>query len=516
MIRQLDPFDRISTAHIGGFCPYWMRHEDNILVADTAGELADLVPADHRIIDPVSVLALLQFNYMLGDRTLVAGIHKMPPRAVLAGTGEVRRFAPIPHGMRREARSSVAARFLELLEAELVESARGHSRVHVLLSGGMDSRIIAGVLQRARSRIQATIDLVTWGDPQSRDVAYAKRVAAVLGWEHILLEYTPQLAWANVSAAASWGGAECTGIHLHGLEGLRELAEKDDLVVAGTLGDSMGRAVYSGRHIKRTLMWPITNTHGLLPYAQLRELGREARRARASAWGMAEAAQRWVRTELDMQENYLGRMLCHAMDYARQFCSLHQAFSSDALVEFVWSLLPEVRRDGVYSEVLRMLDPRLAEIPWARTGLAPDGWGTVDSTLRIPYHDWRNWPRKEFADDLQRLYFSSGLDSLGVFHRPALERLWKRFMREDCPSVRLNEDVLKICSIEIARNDLALQRPFSAPSRRARATERGIRAALGAATPASIGWRAAKHVARGLSGMSRRDVRSTHSTRTSR
>lgn len=496
MIRQLARSDRISTAPIGGFCPYWMRHEDDIFVADTAGKLADLVPVEHRIIDPVSVLALLQFNYMLGDRTLVSGVHKMLPRAVLAGTGEVRRFAPIPHGMRREARSSVAARFLELLEAEMVEAARGHSRVHVLLSGGMDSRIIAGVLQRARSRIQATIDLVTWGDPQSRDVAYAKRVAAVLGWEHILLDYTPQLAWANVSAAASWGGAECTGIHLHGLEGLRELAEKDDLVIAGTLGDSMGRAVYGGRHIKRTLMWPITNTHGLLPYAQLQQLGREARRARADAWEMAEAAPRWVRAELDMQENYLGRMLCHAMDYARQFCSLHQAFSSDALVEFVWSLSPGVRCDEVYFEVLRMLDPRLAAIPWARTGLAPDGQGRVDASLRVTYHDWRHWPRTEFLDDLEQLYFSPQLASLGLFHQPALERLWRRFTHERRPSIRLSEDILKICSIEIARERYALQAPFAPPTRRDRVTERGARLAIGAAAPAFVALRTAKRVAK--------------------
>jgi len=496
LIRQLARSDRISTAPIGGFCPYWMRHEDSIFVADTAGELADLVPVDRRTIDPVSVLSLLQFNYMLGGRTLVSGVHKMLPRATLTGEGEELRVPPIPHATRRAPHSSIAPHLLELLEAELVEAARDHSRVHVLLSGGMDSRIIAGVLQRARSRIQATIDLVTWGDPQSRDVAYAERVAAILGWEHVLIEYTPELAWANVSAAATWGGAECTGIHLHGLEGLRELAEKDDLVIAGTLGDSMGRAVYSGRRITRVIRWPMTNTGSLLPYAQFPRLAREARCARAHAWQMTDAEPRWVRAELDMQENYLGRMLCHAMDYARQFCSLHQAFSSDALVEFVWSLSPGVRCDGVYFEVLRMLDPRLAAIPWARTGLAPDGQGRVDASLRVTYHDWRNWPRTEFLDDLERLYFSPQLASLGLFHQPALERLWRRFTHERRPSIRLSEDILKICSIEIARERYALQAPFAPPTRRDRVTERGARLAIGAAAPAFVALRTAKRVAK--------------------
>lgn len=496
MIRQLEPSDRISTAPIGGFCPYWMRHEDSIFVADTAGELVQMLPPERRAIDSVSVLALLQLNYMLGGRTLVSGVYKMLPHSTLTGEGKELREPPIPHAARRKARSSIAPRLLELLEAELLEATHGHSRVHVLLSGGMDSRIIAGVLHRARHRIESTVHLVTWGDRRSRDVAYAERVAGVLGWEHVLIDYTPELAWANVSTAATWGGAECTGIHLHGLAKLGDLAQGGDVIIAGTLGDSMGRAVYSGRRITRVIRWPMTNTGSLLPYAQFPRLAREARRARALAWQMADGEPRWVCAELDMQENYLARMLCHAMDYARQFCAVHQAFSSDALVEYVWSLSPSARCDPVYFGMLRMLDPRLAAIPWARTGLAPDGQGRVDASLRVTYHDWRNWPRTEFLDDLERLYFSPQLASLGLFHQPALERLWRRFTHERRPSIRLSEDILKICSIEIARERYALQAPFAPPTRRDRVTERGARLAIGAAAPAFVALRTAKRVAK--------------------
>lgn len=456
MLRMLQNTEEIHTEQFGGFCPYWTIIDGQVLVSDTFENIIQNLPLDRRIVDPVGFLELLQFNYMLGNRTLIRGVHRMPWRSTLRGDGSIERQIPLPHDMCYVPPQKAAKKLRELLVDELYNAAKYRNNIYILLTGGFDSRVVAGILKSIESQIRARIACVSWGLPESRDVTYARRIAEWYDWEFINIPYNHSLVWANIERGAIWGGSEVAGIHLHGTEWFNN-ADKDDLVVAASFGDMIGRAEFSSVHLKDLSITSICNRYKLIHPSLEHYSINTAILDRKIAWELIEKSPRLVRAEFDMAENYMRRMICHAMDYIRQYCNLHQAFTSDAVVSYMWSLSPESRTNEIYYQLLMQLDNRLSSLPWARTGVAPDGTSESDKTLLKEYHELPKWLYVELEDQLESLFFSTELQKLGLLYMPSLKRLWKNWRQASMNSLSLGQDVVKICSLEITRRHFNIQ-----------------------------------------------------------
>jgi len=451
MVRFLERGDTLTTGQFGVFCPYWSFQEGRVVLGATAQEIISALPPEKRVIDPVAFLELLSFNYMLGNRTLVQGVNRMPWRATLRADGRVERRPPIPHG-NAEAQPEQAARELGVrLERELLEVTKGRERILLQLTGGLDSRVIAGILKKLEPQISGAIVCTTWGQRSSRDVAYAERIAHWYDWEFNHIPYDGELTWANIQRGAVWGGSEVAGFHLHGREWFRQCSPQD-LVIAASFGDMVGRAEFSSIHLSRLKLEPIGNPWNLVSYSRADAWIAAATLDRATAWeGEANDALH-VRCELDQQENYVRRMLAHASDYIRQFCSVHQAFTSEAVVSYMWGLAPQCRTDAIYHCLLRALDSKLYSLPWARTGEAPDGTLERDQNLAKEYHDCRNWARGELRPKLEELFFSEGLPGLGIVNSSARGKVWDDFVATGDNY----EIVVKVASVELSRRQFQL------------------------------------------------------------
>jgi hypothetical protein len=456
MLKSLNKTDRVTTTTFGGFCPYWTILDGSVILADTAEEIISAVPEDKRILDNTAFLELLQFNYMLGNRTLVQGIKRMPWRAALNGDGAIERHPPIAHGLQKSSPRAVASRLRELLEEELITVAQKTNKIFLLLTGGLDSRVIAGILKKVEPQLQAEIKCVTWGQPKSRDVVYARRIAHWYDWEFVNIPYDAERVWKNIERSAIWGGSEVAGIHLHGTEWFKN-TQPEDLVLAASFGDSIGRAEFSSVHLKNMNLTPPQNKHWLLHYSGLKELLSLANKDQQTAWEGETSKLDWAYVELDLQENYMRRMICHSMDYIRQFCRLYQTFTSDNIVSYIWSLSPDDRIDDVYAELLKDLDNKLYSLPWARNGVAPDGTKESNLNLTKDYHEWGKWLKQDLQNRLEPLYFSDGLRELGLFSERSKKRVWKKFMKEPVTSYWYGQDVVKLCSLELTRKFFKLQ-----------------------------------------------------------
>jgi len=393
---------------------------------------------------------------MLGNRTLVQGVQRMPWRATLRGDGTIRRHPPLPHAERHVEPRQAARVLHKLLADELSNVLQNRTRVFLLLSGGLDSRVVAGVLKKLEPALSQNIIGVTWGRVESRDVVYARRIASWFGWEHIHLPYDSELTWANIQKGATWGGSEISGIHLHAMDWFRN-ANPDDLVIASTFGDMIGRAEFSYRHLSTLKMARLKNTAGLLRESGVGQWVDLAERDRTTAWQGETAAPYWVRCELDMHENYVRRILCHAMDYIRQFCSLHQAFTSDKVVSYMWSLSPSYRTDKIYHCLFEDLDPRLSGLPWARTGVAPDGTIETDPSLKTDLHNVNKWLRDDLRPRIEPLILSPQLAELGPLYGPAIHRVWTYWLDELSDNIWSWGPVASLCSLELSRRYFHLQ-----------------------------------------------------------
>jgi len=379
----------------------------------------------------------------------------MPWHSTLYGDGRLERRPPIPHGT-KHVKPALAARVLRaLLEEELGQVVENRKRVFLLLTGGLDSRVTAGVLKALEPTTTARFVAVTWGHPQSRDVAYGKRIASWFDWEWIHLPYDVALTRQNIARGAVWGGAEVAGFHLHAMEWFHQ-ANSTDLVIAASFGDSIGRGEYSSVHVSHLSHKAIHNPWSLIhPRLQDESISR-ALLDRATAWESEPSSEDWIRCELDGQENYMRRMIGHAMDYIRQYCSLHQAFTSETVVRFMWSLSPELRRDHIYHCLLEDLDARLFSLPWARTGVAPNGNIERDHGLRKEYHELTRWLYSDLREFLDELISCPELATLGVFLRPSLRRLRTNWVGLNEGPLGLAEHVVKVASVELLRREYSI------------------------------------------------------------
>lgn len=413
-------------AFLGGrayYCPDGNSHACRKSFRETLGGMRESVVA----LDAASVYSILEKNYIIGDRTICQGIDRTPWMSQPDGAGGWQ-YAELPmHGEMRLSEQEISETLEELLCGEAMEFLEGKNSVGLLLSGGMDSRVVAGVLRKLQLRDDYTgsICAITWGVAGSRDLSYAQRIAKEFGWDHVGIPLGPELLRENIHFAAE-RGAEVSPIHLHGLSELGNIRGLDG-VLAGSYGDSIGRGEYSGRHIRKL---PRIIDHGLNHFAFLKE--------EASTRGKVEILADWQAgrrrfkgraemqlREIDLQMHYMRRQLNTCMEIVDDMVPFYQMFGHPKVFGFMWSLRPECRSDGIYSELLASLPGRLLELPWARTGRAYMGISGPSDELSQHTARYGEWLRNDCRDLVLEWLNSGVLQRLGIFNDRALEH-WTR------------------------------------------------------------------------------------------
>jgi asparagine synthase (glutamine-hydrolysing) len=176
--------------------------------------------AVRRTLDPLSLDHYLCYGYVPAPRTILTGIHKLPPAhyavwhsGVLtierywSPDWSIERARPIEEDI-EELRATLGDAVSEQMIADVPLGA--------FLSGGIDSTVIVGLMQQASSRPVKTF-AIGFPDPQYDETRYAEMAADHLGTEHQTFivepkawETLPALAWhfdepfADSSALPTW------------------------------------------------------------------------------------------------------------------------------------------------------------------------------------------------------------------------------------------------------------------------------------------------------------------------
>ncbi|WP_417384076.1 asparagine synthase (glutamine-hydrolyzing) [Gimesia sp.] len=191
--------------------PLFYRHEADRL--SFASELKSLlqIPGADRTVDPHAIDLFLAYQYVPHPWSILKGYHKLPPahRAVYEQSQlQIDRYWTPPYA-HPESRSTFSfqseQQWSAALRETLTESVRIRMRSDVplgaFLSGGIDSTIIAGLMQSMSERPVHTFSI---GFPvkQFDERSYAREAAKMLGTEHHeymvepeALEMLPRLSW---------------------------------------------------------------------------------------------------------------------------------------------------------------------------------------------------------------------------------------------------------------------------------------------------------------------------------
>ena len=414
-------------------------------------------------LDPSAVIAYLRFSYLLGDRTLARGVRRAP----WLHRWSEGRWNPLripEHGTDRPDPRDTALRLKKLLEQESRQYTDGARSIAILLSGGMDSRLAASILhavQRESGRT-FTVSALTWGLPRSRDVSYARDIARALGWDWHHLELSPERLHANLLWTGR-EGCEVAPTHLHAILDVNAVADFD-VVIAGSYGDSMGRAEFSGVRLTglRGHESVPADPFGLLRGGALEGAGREIRAdllAQRSIWpGRTELAIR----EAGQQIHYMRRKFQAVMASALAPTPVRQMFTSPEIVSLMWGLDPAVRDDRYYRILSEDLPRGLADLPWARTGRRFGGEGSggegsaaaaggdADGGLTRQFHCYGVWLREDLGSEIARRAGSDRVLGTGLFNEASLRRLLSVWRRGRTATVgRIDEIVSWLAGLDV-------------------------------------------------------------------
>ena len=173
--------------HLGFNNPYYFKKNGKFVLKFNMSSRLDEFNSV-REIDPVAIIEIMHKTYVLGDRTMIKGVSKTPWLAKPNKMNSDWVFSNIAnHGQLNFSEEEISHTLFEKLCSELQLYIGKQTQVGILLSGGMDSRMVAGALDyliKKRKLLPGIkITALTWGNNNSRDVIYAKEIARRLDWK---------------------------------------------------------------------------------------------------------------------------------------------------------------------------------------------------------------------------------------------------------------------------------------------------------------------------------------------
>ncbi|MDM1295937.1 hypothetical protein HX021_16725 [Sphingobacterium sp. N143] len=390
--------------HLGFHNPYYLFKDKRMIIEPSFEDVINHIPIEERVLDFSALVEVFSTGYCFGDRTLIRGVRKSPWMARPNENSDGWDYFEVPdHGEKAQDVKSIVKEFYTLLREELLSYVQSYQNIGILLTGGMDSRIVAAVMKNLLNEGEISdksIYAYTWGHEKSRDVIYSSSIAKMFGWEwkHVVVDEKQMLENCQI---AIQNGCEFTPIHLHAMSEITK-EQHLDCVLAGSFGDSVGRAEFSGKKVRDIsgVDNKIKNFGGILR-DDFRELVmNEVKQDIKDYHTLFPQKYMYQQYEQDQQIHYMRRMLNACMSIIDKKVPLYQMFSSPNVFGYMWSLVPENRTDEVYKVLLEGIAPELLDIPWARTGLRyPEKEGAPD-LYRKSHHDYGRMIREHFLDSI--------------------------------------------------------------------------------------------------------------------
>lgn len=450
---------------------YWTQYQGRLVFAPEVKALL-VDPALKKQLDIVSVAEMMKFQRLLGEKTFFENISLFPPATQLRYHLEEKTvsitqywsFAEIPvldppppiDGLVQEA----TRLFLDAVNV----MQNGQHKVGLYLSGGLDSRLIAGCLVKYSRHFPTA----TYGKAESIDVLYAKRVAKVVESEHHFFEFVDGrwvLEYVDLHLDLTEG--HHSWIHSHGISTLGQVRRFMDVNLTGwgvdtglggydgapmrdAIADDQAFYCYLFNQMNQQWTWPgFTEAEERLLYttkfsSQIQGLAFESLKTRLSELKDFPYDQRIQFLVLDHNRRLTQN---HLKFYSSHF--ENRCVACDyRFFDFIYSFRPVLKSNRrLQQRVIEQVNPELAMIPQTTDGLlftrrygrriahhaitrlkqrinrhiAPVFWQPVPL-----YADYENWLRHELKDWATGLLLDGRLESRGMFNMDLIRSLLNR------------------------------------------------------------------------------------------
>ena len=411
------------------------------------------LPQLKRKLDYQALAEFFSFGLVLENKTLLNEINLLPPGSSLTVTPESinlhsywkPRFSDSDYTFGKE---NSVEECHALLDASVKKSIHMANCPGLFLSGGLDSRLLAGLAVNHTTGLQT----FTFGTPDSLDVHLAAQIANTLKTQHHCFDISPDflLHWAEKGVWYTEGMSNC--LNFAGIEVLPEVRQKSVTVIngyggnefLGFLSGNLARYYYLGKlsnlaeRFHRDLNTFFTEPE--LGFLLQPDIFKEIR---GVAYGtlrrvLNDSQERtsftklynFMLTQKARRLNLLGIIMDHShLEYSLPFYDYDFA-------DFALSLPPRERLWArFYRYFLTKKFPRLSQIPYQRTGLpvtaslssvllkkalAKLGISVVGKELRAltpSYLDYPNWTRRELKPFILSVLRQNSLTARHLFNQ---------------------------------------------------------------------------------------------------
>jgi hypothetical protein len=391
-------------------------------------------------IDITTITSFLSVGQASNDRTIFEEIKRLPWMAEPLENGGYKEFLLPLHGLKSADDKTLAKLLFDKLLNEARLITKDKKNIYILLTGGLDSRIIAGVYSHLykNGELATKPKCLTWGIKNSRDVYYAEKMAKILefDWEHIPLDSNTVIE--NIQGCGKYLGMLHSPEMLHSMLWFKNLP-KDSLVIAGSFGDSIGRGEFSNLHLLQLDYKTPKNTYDLLLPDVFKKgainLYSDLEYIHSRGGGNTS---KYMQCEYWMQGYRMRNGLCHALSVINRYAEIYQMFTSPEVVEFMWSLHPSRRDNKIYNELISTFFPKLSFIPWARNNSAIKG-DYKNQELTPHYHEYTKWSSGVLYESIVKLVSPEWFGETGLFNVSSIREINKMVLNSQERVGRLND-----------------------------------------------------------------------------
>jgi asparagine synthase (glutamine-hydrolysing) len=167
---------------------YWSRGD--VMLAGSSPELFRLFPLFEPRIDPQGLMSILLTMHISGGATILRDVSRLGPGCMLVWDGQsgarelIQYRVDVSRGMFDLPFTAHVEGLDEAIGSAIKRAAPSTGKYRLMLSGGLDSRMIGGYLRNQSADVTA----LTMGIPSDIEMQVARKVARQLGSEHDSIE----------------------------------------------------------------------------------------------------------------------------------------------------------------------------------------------------------------------------------------------------------------------------------------------------------------------------------------
>ena len=374
---------------------YWFSKE--ILLFASESKSITWHPKFKKKINELAICDFLQAGYILDNRTFFEDIKLVPPASIMTyQAGQLSfhqywdfEFDTINNKTSKE--DHYIDEYFHLIEKAVkkrVKKAvkrRANGKICLPISGGKDSRTLAGILGQIAREKELEVKTNTIGHEHCYDVQFGRKIAQRLGFDHTFIPIGPTYIaeYANEGVWRLEGAAAC---HTFWIFSQARFLEKNryDFVMDGFLGDVLSGAWFEGPlqerdegKVLKLLYHRYYNTvfrqdevSRYLKPGIYKNVKDETFNSIKRCFNAAEANHifnKWDYVDLRQRQR---RYTALHLDILGAFSRVLNPFTDNELVDFMLGVPVEYRiKQRIYKKMIVKHLPRVARIPLADNGL---------------------------------------------------------------------------------------------------------------------------------------------------